>query len=288
MPWAVESALANLEDKARYETASPHIKALLECKYARFQALGHLFQGAIDLEKAGMVADAQPGNVSKVEQTKLRSLRMDHLKKAATQLPHLAEAQARYGVALILNQEPAMGRQYLQLAQRLGNLEPQYQIWAAWAVVQAGYPEDAEPMVNRMLEEVRLGRLPKTLDGTLHLLSGEIHQDPSIAEEDLKKAVEVGGRAFAQGQDATPAVELRLAQIEIMLGRPADALKRIDWLVSKDKAGPAAENLAVLTLQELKRDDEALKRLGAARARYPESGELAVLDATILAKAKLR
>ena len=282
---AVESALANLEDKARYEASAPHIKALLECKFARFQALGHLFQGAIDLEKAGMVADAQPGNVPKPEQAKLKASALDHLRKAATQLPHLAEAQARYGVALILNQEPAMGRQYLQLAQRLGNLEPQYQIWAAWSVVQAGYPEDAEPMVNRMLEEVEQGRLPKILEGTLHLLSGEIHQ-ARRSPKDLHKAVEEYGRAFSQGQDATPAVELRLAQIEIMLGRPADALKRIDWLVSKDKAGPAAENLAVLTLQELKRDDEARTRLAAARAKYPESGELAVLDATVLAKAK--
>ncbi len=71
-----------------------------------------------------------------------------------------------------------------------------------------------------------------------------------------------------------------------MLGRPADALKRIDWLVSKGKAGPAAENLAVLTLDELKRDDDARKRLDAARAKYPESGELAVLDASLLLKAK--
>src|SRR5207248_10456202 len=102
-----------------------------------------------------------------------------------------------------LNQEPAMGRQYLQLAQRLGNLEPQYQIWAAWSVVQAGYPEDAEPMVARMLDEIRLGRLPRALEGTLHLLSGEIHQ-ARRSPADLKKAVEEYGRAFTQGQDSTP------------------------------------------------------------------------------------
>ncbi len=42
----------------------------------------------------------------------------------------------------------------------------------------------------------------------------------------------------------------------------------------------------MLTLQELKRDDEARKRLDAARAKYPESAELVVLDATMLAKAK--
>ncbi len=280
---AVESSLSNLDDKGRYDVASPHIKALLECKFTKYQALGHLFQGAIDLEKAGMVADAQAADVSRVEQVKLRATALEHLKKAATQLPHLAEAQARYGVALILNQEPAMGRQYLQLAQRLGNLEPQYQIWAAWAVVQAGYPEDAEPMVARLIEEVKLGRLPKNLEGTLHLLSGEIHQ-ARRSPTDLKKAVEEYGRAFGQGQDATPAVELRLAQIEVMLGRPADALKRIDWLVSKKQAGPAAENLAVLTLQDLKRHDEARKRLDAARARFPESAELVVLDASTLSK----
>ncbi len=283
---AVESTLSNMDDKARYEAAAPHIKALLECKFARFQALGHLFQGAIDLEKAGMVADArQPGDISKTEQTKLRASALDHLKKAATQLPHMAEAQARYGVALILNQEPAMGRQFLQLAQRLGNLEPQYQIWAAWSVVQAGYPEDAEPIVARMIEDVRLGRLPKDMEGTLHLLSGEIHQ-ARRSPTDLKKAVEEYGRAFGDGQDVTPAVELRLAQIEVMLGRSADALKRIDWLVSKNQAGPAAENLAVLTLQELKRDDDARKRLDEARIKFPESAELAVLDASMLTRAK--
>ena len=281
---AVESCLAVADDKARYEAAAPHIKALLECKFARFQALGHLFQGAIDLEKAGMVVDARPDEVSKVDLAKLRASALDHLKKAATQLPDLAEAQARYGVALILNQEPSMGRQYLQLAQRLGNLEPQYQIWAAWSVVQAGYPEDAEPMVARLIQEVRLGRLPKALEGTLHLLSGEIHQARK-SPTDLNKAIEEYGRAFGDGQDATPAVELRLAQIEVMLGRPADALKRIDWLVSKQKAGPAAENLAVLTLQELKRDLDARKRLDAARAKFPESAELAVLDASIRTKA---
>jgi predicted Zn-dependent protease len=282
---AVEASLANFKDANRYTTAEPHIRSLIESKFTRFQALGHLFQGAIDLEKAGLVIDAEVTAVPRVEQAKLRSSALGHLKIAANQLPGLAEAQARYGVALILNQEPAMGRQYLQLAQRLGNLEAQYQIWAAWSVVQAGYPEDAEPMVARMLEEIRLGRLPKVLEGTLHLLNGEIHQ-ARRSPADLKKAIEEYSRAFSNGQDSTPAVELRLAQIEVMLNRPADALKRIDWLVSKGKAGPAAENLAVLTLQELKRDDEARKRLADARAKYPESSELAVLDATILAKAK--
>ncbi len=282
---AVEAILANFADAGRYDVAAPHIKALIEGKIERFQALGHLFQGAIELEKAGMVADAQAPEVPRAEQTRLRASALGHLRIAATQLPHLAEAQARYGVALILNQEPAMGRQYLQLALRLGNLEPQYQIWAAWSVVQAGYPEDAEPIVARMLKAIEQGSLPRTLEGTLHLLNGEIHQ-ARRSPSDLKKAVEEYSRAFSNGQDASPAVELRLAQIEVMLDRPADALKRIDWLVSKGKAGPSAENLAVLTLGALKREDDARKRLDAARAKFPDSGELAVLDASLRLKAK--
>jgi len=282
---AVEANLANLGDKGRYESAAPHIKALLGGKFERFQALGHLFQGAIDLEKGGMVADAQAPEVPRAEQVKLRAAALGHLKVAATQLPHLAEAQARYGIALILNQEPAMGRQYLQHAQRLGNLEPQYQIWAAWSVVQAGYPEDAEPIVARLLQAIKEGRLPASLEGTLHLLNGEIYQ-ARRSPGDLKKAIDEYTKAFANGQDATPAVELRLAQIEVMLGRPADALKRVDWLASRGKAGPSAENLAVLTLGELKRDDDARRRLDAARAKYPESSELVALDSALHLRAK--
>jgi len=282
---AIEAYLANLKDSTRYDLASPHIKSLLECKVERFQALGHLFQGAIDLERAGLVADAKAPEASRADQGKLRTSALVHLRVAASQLPHLAEAQARYGVALILNQEPSMGRQYLQKAQRLGNLEPQYQIWTAWSVVQAGYPEDAEPIVARMLQAIEAGRLPRSFEGTLHLLNGEIHQSRR-SPGDLKKAVEEYSRAFANGESATPAVELRLAQIEVLLGRPADALKRIDWLASKGKAGPAAENLAILTLSDLKRDDDAKKRLAAARSTFADSGELATLEASMLVKAK--
>ena len=249
-----------------------------------YQALGHLFQGAIDLEKAGLT-DTKTDDLTKEDRIKLRGSALSHLRTAATQLPHLAEAQARYGVALILNQEPSMGRQYLQLAQRLGGLEPQYQIWTAWAVVQAGYPEDAEPIVTRMLEGINQGRLPRSFESTLHLLSGEIHQARK-SPGDLNKAIEEYSKAFANGQDATPAVELRLAQIEVMRNEPDRALKRIDWLASKGKAGPAAENLAVLTLVQMKRDAEATKRLAAARTAYPDSGELATLEASMLVKAK--
>ena len=63
-------------------------------------------------------------------------------------LPDIAEAQARYGVALVLAEEQNLGRQFLQTALRLGSLDPQYQLWAAWTILQAGYPEEAEPIVQ--------------------------------------------------------------------------------------------------------------------------------------------
>ena len=79
---------------------------------------------------------------------KLRNSALNHLKLAAAQLPDIAEAQARYGVALVLAGEQNLGRQFLQNALRLGSLDAQYQLWAAWTVLQAGYPEEAEPIVE--------------------------------------------------------------------------------------------------------------------------------------------
>ena len=54
---------------------------------------------------------------------KLRSSAVKHLKIAAAQLPDIAEAQARYGVALVLAGEQNLGRQFLQTALRLGSLD---------------------------------------------------------------------------------------------------------------------------------------------------------------------
>ena len=143
-----------------------------------------------------------------------------------------------------------MGRQYLQLAQRLGNLEPQYQIWAAWSVVQAGYPEDAEPIVARCSRRSSRAACPARLEGTLHLLSGEIHQ-ARRSPADLRRRSRSTSRAFANGQDATPAVELRLAQIEISSAGPPAPSSGSTGCVAQGKGGAAAEQLAVLTLQEM-------------------------------------
>ena len=151
---AVEVALLDAEDKARFTKAGPHIAKLVESSSPIYQGLGHLFQGSIELENSGVSATGRgktPPTAPNPAQMKLRASALNHLKVAAAQLPDIAEAQARYGVALVLSQETGLGRQYLQEAMRMGNLEAQYQIWAAWSIVQAGYPEEAEPIVTSLL-----------------------------------------------------------------------------------------------------------------------------------------
>src|SRR5262249_30725344 len=139
---AVEVTLANSGDAARFDKAAPHIKELIACTFPRYQGLGHLFQGAIDLEQAGAatataeksaqgpdVRDRAPAPLidQHQRQARLRASALTHLKTAAAQLPDIAEAQARYGVALVIAKEQNLGRQYLQKAVRQGNLDPQYQ-----------------------------------------------------------------------------------------------------------------------------------------------------------------
>ncbi|MCA1686304.1 MAG: tetratricopeptide repeat protein, partial [Planctomycetia bacterium] len=213
---------------------------------------------------------------------KLRASALNHLKIAAAQLPDVIEAQARYGVALILSQELSLGRQYLQAALRKGETEPQYQIWAAWSVVQAGYPEEAEPIVNHLLAELAQGRVPRELEGTLHLLGGEIHQARRTPEE-LRKALAAYERSYS-GKVPPAGVQLRMAQIEVQLGQGEQALRRIEALRAGGQGGTAAEHLAVLTLLDLKRTKEAGEALAAARRRYPESEELVGLEAALLIK----
>jgi predicted Zn-dependent protease len=285
---AVEAALADAEDEGRVKKSGPHIKELIASTLPRFQGLGHLFQGAIELEQAGVVGTPSPGSkpeqgaTAAPSQPKLRSSALGHLKVAAAQLPDVVEAQARYGVALILSQELALGRQYLQNAMRLGNAEPQYQVWAAWSMVQAGYPEEAEPVVNHLLNEVAQGRVTAELEGTLHLLGGEIHQSRRGPGE-LNKALAEYERSY-RGNDAPAAVQLRMAQIEVELGQPDRALRRIARLRAQGQGGSSAEHLAVMTLLRQGKDKGAREALADARRRMPDSEELVGLEAALLAR----
>ena len=77
---------------------------------------------------------------------------------------------------------------------------------------------------------------------------------------------------------------VRLAQIDVQLGQYDRALARIDALRAQGKGSATAEQLGVLTLEEQGKKAEARSRLGAARAQYPRSPELAGLEAALLAK----
>ncbi len=272
---AVEATLGDLADVDRFARAEPHVKLLLDSSVVRFQALGHLFQGAMDLERSGLLGagtvKGESEEAEKAARQKARGSALYHLKTAASQLPDLAEAQARYGVALILSQEPALGRQYLAQARRMGTLDAQYQVWAAWSMVQAGYPEEAEPIAQQLLGEIEQGRRPKALAGTLYLLSGEIYQARK-SPADLRKAIDCYRKAFEAGQTVTPALRLRMAQLEIMLGQPENALKRVNEMQGKGEGVPGAEYLAILIMLDKGQKAEAEARLAKARAAHPQVG----------------
>jgi predicted Zn-dependent protease len=282
----IKAALADDSDAARFDKAAPMIRELLASGNERYQALGHLFQGVIELEQSGLADAGLSGAAGTAprpaEATKAASA-LGHLRAAAEGLKDVATAQALYGVALILAREPALGRQYLQVAQRLGGgqLDPRYQLWAAWSVLQAGYPEEAQPTVDRLMAQVDRGEIGPDLRPTLHMLKAEIHQ-ARRTPEGLRGARAEFQKALDAGQPRTPALTMRLAHLDGMLGNnPAQAIQVIDEASRSDAAGPSAEQLAVLTLREHGRRDEAARRLEAARRTYPDNADLAGLDAAL-------
>ncbi len=281
---AVEMALADTLDKQRFDKAEPHVKALLASTEPKFQGLGHLFAGSIELDQSGFArgpnGESLPASTVQKSTPKLRANAIHHLKLAALALPDVAEAQARYGVALVLAGEQNLGRQSLQNAMRLGSLDPQYQLWAAWIVLQAGYPEEAEPIVTSLFQQVAAGSAPRELSSALYLLRGEISQ-AQRTPENLKKAAEDFEKSLAAGPDSAGTVLIRLAQIDVQLGRFEQAIARIDSLEKKGQGNPSSEQLAILTLEEQGKKPEARARLRAARARYAKSAELAGLDAAL-------
>ncbi len=282
---AVEMALSRQDDSERYAKAKEHIQALLDSAEPRFQGLGHLFQGAIELERSGLIRTTAKTEKQQTPdqpaQPQSRAKALSHLKQAATLLPALAEAQARYGVALVLNQEQSLGRQYLQTALRMGNLEPQYQFWAAWTILQAGYPEEAAPILDSLYRQLAQGKITPELKGTLHQLSGELYQ-ARRAPGDLERATQEFAKAAALGHAGDSVLALRQAQIDVQLGRYDQALQRIDRIRQQGQGGPSVENLAVLIFEKQGKKVEARKLLRQARTKYPHAAELAGLEAAML------
>jgi len=284
---AAEMALGKADDPARLEKAAPHVQALLAATEPHYQGLGHLFQGAVDLEASGLVESiAKSGEKPAARpeaQPKLRASALNHLKTAAAQLPDLAEAQARYGVALVLSQEQGLGRQYLQNALRMPSLDPQYQFWAAWTILKAGYPEEAAPILEALFAQVAKGTVPPEMKAALHQLSGELLQ-ARRGPGDLERAAEEFKKVAALGDGSDGSAALRLAQIDVQQGKHDEAMGRIDQLRNQGKGGPAAENLAVLILEEQGKKDEARSTLAEARSKFPKSVELVGLDAALKVK----
>ena len=113
----IKAALSDPKDPGRLAKAGPHIQALKEAKSVRYQSLGHLFQGIIDLERSGLAADStargpnaapiqEAGeakanantlfSVSDLDQSgdpKLRASALAHLRKAAEGLPDVSGGQ---------------------------------------------------------------------------------------------------------------------------------------------------------------------------------------------------
>ncbi len=284
---AAEMILARVDDPARFDKAGPHIQAMLDSPEANSQAIGHLFAGSIDLDRSGGTRDATGAHVgtppTAAETAKLRNSALAHLKIAAAALPEYAEAQARYGVALVMVQEQTLGRHYLQIAMRLGSLEPQYQLWAAWMILQAGYPEEAEPIVQSLFQQVELGNLPREMEGALHLLQGELYQ-ARRSPDNLKKAVEEYSKALADGKASSPTAMIRLAQIDMQRGQNERAMARLEGLRAQGQGGEAAEQLSIMILEETGKKAEARDRLRAARSKYRHSAELAGLEASLLVR----
>ena len=170
-------------------------------------------------------------------------------------------------MVLVLNQEQSLGRQYLQSALRLGSLEPQYQFWAAWTILQAGYPEEAEPILERY-RQLAEGTIPPELKGTLHQISGEPTRPGTVPETCTRHK---NSRKPRPWNRAVARRSARQAQIEVQLGHHDEALARIDRLRAR-QGGPGTENLAILIYEELGKTDEARKLLRQARAVPPFPG----------------
>ena len=266
----IRALLSDVADPKRFDKASVYIKEMISSSSRRAQGIGRLFQGAIALERSGLIGGAE--KLTKNDAEKLRQEALRDLRAAAESLPDASTAQALYGVALILADEPLLGRQYLEKARALPNLEPRYQVWVAASQIQAGYPEQAAPIVADLLAKIDAGDVSTELRGELDLLSGEIAQgkgDRVAAEKWYRKAI-------ADGLDAAT-VQSRLLQLTAT-GNQDDALKQADSLGSDRQVGPVAERYAILTLAQRDKDSEARARLEKALKRFPDSDELVETD----------
>ena len=94
---AVGAALSDIKDEARFARAEPYIKDLIASGSPRYQGLGHLFRGAIGLERSGLASGTS--EAPSAAAAKLRAEALADLKVAAAQWPNSATAQLPRGAA---------------------------------------------------------------------------------------------------------------------------------------------------------------------------------------------
>ncbi len=276
----IKAALAEGDDPERFTKAAPLIAELISSSTPRFQALGHLFQGVIELEQSMARGTGGGEVIAEGDRIGMHKSALGHLKMAADGLDDVATAQALYGVALILSREPNLGRQRLQKAQLMGGdrLDPRYQVWAAWSVLQAGYPEDSAPIAGRLRAQAEAGGPGSELLATIYFLEAE-----SLFELKQGEAARVAyEKARKAGYARSETIDLRLAQLAVQQGDAEDAMRRVEALRGVGPATAAAERLAILTLREKGQVDQARSRLAEARKANPDDTELVGLEAAML------
>ena len=207
-----------------------------------------------------------PAGAGQKSMPKLRTSVLYHLKLAAAQLPEIAEAQARYGVALVLAGEQNLGRQFLQNAMQARQFGPAVPALGGLDRSPGGISRRgrADRQLARSSRSPR--EAPRELTSALHLLNGEIYQSRR-SPENLRKAAAEFEKAMAAGPESSATVLVRLAQIDVQLGDYDKAIARIDSLEEQGKGSPSAIQLAVLTLEEQDKRAEARARLKAARTK---------------------
>ncbi len=276
---AVKTALSDPTDPDRYAKAEPHLEALVESAKPGYEGIGHLFNGAIALERSGLTEGLRSKIDPTVSESELKKAR-DHLAKAVELLPDVVTARALYGITLNLSGEPALGRQYLLEANRMGLGEPRYIIWAAWSLLNAGYPEEAAPITKALRAAVNRGDLDSSLDRTLSLLEAEVAQR-GRAPENLEVARATYQNAISDGEEPNPAIALRLVELTMATEGPEAGLQQIETLASDGLTGPGHELLGVVALIDLDRAVEAETRLQEARRAFPDDEQLVMLEARL-------
>ena len=202
--------------------------------------------------------------------------------------PRSPMAKALYGITLLMSGESALGRQHLLEADaEPGRSTPATSIWAAWSLLEADYPEEAERIVNQPAER------PPRHDALACDSRGPsaCSRPRSPASASLRATLPSPAPATSgppPTASAVPqAVALRLVELTIAQqgpgGGPSPAGERSQ---GRGAGTPAVEALYVSTLVGLDRDAEAMTgRRGRPAAAIPTTPSLSPAQAALLLQA---